>query len=130
VAGRPREDGYRARTVTLKLRLPSFSTLTRSRTLPSAIDTGVDLSRVARELLLRLPPGRRRFRLIGVAASGLEPSGAEQVALVREGRWQEAERAVDRVDRRFGRGSALPATLLGPSPGHRRGTTDTRPESR
>jgi DNA polymerase IV len=117
VAARLREDGYRARTVTLKLRLPSFSTLTRSRTLPSATDTGSDLYRVARDLLLHLPPGRRRFRLIGVGASGLEPSGAEQVALVREGRWQEAERAIDRVERRFGRGAARPATLLPPSPG-------------
>jgi DNA polymerase IV len=112
VAARLRADGYRARTITLKLRLPSFSTLTRSRTLPAATDTGADLYRVARELLLRLPPGRRRFRLIGVAASGLEPSGVQQVALVREGRWQDAERALDRVEKRFGAGAAMPATLL------------------
>ena len=112
VAARLRAEGYRARTVTLKLRLPSFSTLTRSRTLPAATDTAADLYRVARELLLRLPPGRRRFRLIGVAGSGLEPAGAEQVALVREGRWKDAERAIDRVVGRFGRGMALPATLL------------------
>ena len=112
VAARLRAEGYRARTVTLKLRLPSFSTLTRSRTLPSATDTAADLYRVSRELLLRLPPGRRRFRLVGVAGSGLEPAGAEQVALVREGQWQDAERAVDRVVGRFGRGTALPATLL------------------
>ncbi|HEV8420256.1 MAG TPA: DNA polymerase IV, partial [Actinomycetota bacterium] len=130
VAGRLREDGYRARTVTLKLRLPSFSTLTRSRTLPSATDTGADIYRVARELLLHLPPGRRRFRLIGVAATGLDPSGAEQVALVREGRWQEAERAVDRVDRRFGRGTAVPATLLAPGASRRRGSHDAPPRSR
>ncbi len=114
VAARLRADGYRARTVTLKLRLPSFSTLTRSRTLSSATDTGADLYRVARDLLLRLPPGRRRFRLIGVAATGLEPSGVQQVALVREGRWGDAERALDRVERRFGRGAALPAALLTP----------------
>ena len=112
VAARLRAEGYRARTITLKLRLPSFSTLTRSRTLPAATDTAADLYRVARELLLRLPPGRRRFRLIGVAGSGLEPAGAEQVALVREGRWKDAERAIDRVVGRFGRGMALPATLL------------------
>jgi DNA polymerase-4 len=117
VAARLRADGYRARTITLKLRLPSFSTLTRSRTLPAATDTGADLSRVARELLLRLPPGRRRFRLIGVSASGLEPSGVQQVALVREGRWQDAERALDRIERRFGPGAAMPATLLTPPGG-------------
>jgi DNA polymerase-4 len=114
VAARLRADGYRARTITLKLRLPSFSTLTRSRTLPAATDTGSDLYRVASELLLRLPPGRRRFRLIGVAASSLEPSGVQQVALVREGRWQDAERALDRIERRFGPGAAMPATLLTP----------------
>jgi len=67
---------------------------------------------VARELLLKLPEGRRRFRLIGVAATGLVPAGAEQIALVREGRWEEAERALDRVARRFGQGSAGPASLL------------------
>jgi DNA polymerase-4 len=118
VAARLRAEGYRARTVTLKLRLPSFSTLTRSRTLPSATDTAADLYRVARELLLRLPPGRRRFRLLGVAATGLQPAGAEQVALVREGRWQDAERAIDRVVGRFGRGMAFPATLLEEGVGH------------
>jgi DNA polymerase IV len=112
VAARLRADGYRARTVTLKLRLPSFSTLTRSRTLPRATDVGSEVFHVARELFLRLPEGRRRFRLIGVGASGLVPAGAEQVALVREGRWGQAEHALDRIERRFGRGSALPAALL------------------
>jgi hypothetical protein len=53
----------------------------------------------------------------------LEPSGVQQVALVREGRWQDAERALDRIERRFGPGAAMPATLLtrpgrhGPSSG-------------
>ncbi|HJP65183.1 MAG TPA: DNA polymerase IV [Actinomycetota bacterium] len=112
VAERLRADGYRARTVTIKLRLPSFTTLTRSRTLPDPTDLAADLYHVAGELLRKLPPARRRFRLLGVAASGLVPSAAEQVALVRTGRWDEAERALDRVHRRFGRGAALPATLL------------------
>jgi DNA polymerase-4 len=112
VGARLRAEGYRARTVTLKLRLPSFSTLTRSRTLDGATDLGADIFRVAGELLLKLPEGRRRFRLIGVSATGLVSSGAEQVALVRQGRWGEAERALDRIERRFGRGAALPATLI------------------
>jgi DNA polymerase-4 len=114
VAARLRADGYRARTVTLKLRLPSFSTLTRSRTLPAPTETATELFAVARELLVKLPEGRRRFRLIGVAATGLVPAGAQQLALAREGRWGEAERALDRVERRFGRGMARPAALLRP----------------
>src|SRR6266542_3922025 len=112
VAARLRSEGYRARTVTLKLRLPSFSTLTRSRTLPAATDVGAEIFNVARELFLHLPAGRRRFRLIGVAATGLVPAGAEQLALVREGQWRDAERALDRVRRRFGTDAAIPAALL------------------
>jgi len=113
VAARLRTEGYRARTVTLKLRLPSFSTLTRSRTLPAATDVGAEVFAVARELLLHLPAGRRRFRLIGVAATGLVAAGADQLALVREGRWRDAELALDRVHGRFGKDAALPAVLLG-----------------
>jgi DNA polymerase-4 len=111
VAARLRDEGYRARTVTLKLRLPSFSTITRSRTLPDATDVAADLFGVARELLMNLPEGRRRFRLIGVAATGLVPSGAEQVALIRSGRWRQAERTLDLINRRFGPAAAFPAAL-------------------
>jgi DNA polymerase IV len=114
VGARLRSEGYRARTVTVKLRLPSFSTLTRSKTLGTATDVGSDIFHVARELLLRLPEGRRRFRLLGVAATGLEPAGAEQVALYTSGQWHQAERALDRVERRFGKGKAVPASLLKP----------------
>jgi DNA polymerase-4 len=113
VAERLRADGYRARTVTVKFRLPSFTTLTRSRTLPDATDLAADLYHTAGELFEALPPGRRRFRLLGVAATGLVPGGEEQLAMVRTGHWHEAELALDRIHRRFGKGSAMPATLLG-----------------
>ncbi len=112
VAARLRREGYRARTVVLKVRLASFATLTRSRTLPDATDVGAELYRVAGELYRRLPGARRRIRLLGVAATGLVQSGAEQLALVRQGRWEDAERALDRVESRFGPGMAFPAALL------------------
>jgi DNA polymerase-4 len=118
VGSRLRADGYRARTVTLKLRLPSFATLTRSHTLSAPTDLAAEIYRVARDLLIHLAGGRRRFRLIGVAASGLQAAGAEQVTLVREGWWAEAERAIDRVEVKFGRGATVPAALLG-RPGRR-----------
>jgi DNA polymerase IV len=119
VAGRLREDGYRARTVVLKVRLSNFSTLTRSRTLPAPTDLAADVYRVAEALYRGLPGARRRVRLLGVQATGLHPAGAEQLALYRGERWGDLERAVDRIERRFGRGAALPATLLPAARGER-----------
>ena len=112
VAARLREDGYRARTVTLKARLANFTTLTRSRTRHDPTDLGADLYRVVSELYRALPGARRRIRLLGVQAGGLVPAGAEQLALVRSERWGDVERTVDRIERRFGPGSATPASLL------------------
>ena len=112
VASRLREDGYRARTVVLKIRLANFTTLTRSRTLPAPSDVAADLYEVASELYRGLPGDRRRVRLLGLAATGLIPAGAEQLALLRGERWRDVERAVDRIERRFGRGAARPAALL------------------
>jgi len=123
VAARLRREGYRARTVTLKARLASFTTLTRSRTLPDATDSGAEIHRVCAELAAALPGSRGRsgsfrIRLLGVAATGLVSAGAEQLALVRAGRWDDAERALDRIEARFGAGAAFPASLL------RRGVPD------
>jgi DNA polymerase-4 len=112
VAARLRAEGFRARTVTIKVRLASFTTLQRSRTLADGADAGADLYRISAELYRALPGTRRRIRLLGVAASGLQSSGAEQLALVRAGRWEEAERALDRIEHRFGPGAAFPAALL------------------
>jgi DNA polymerase-4 len=112
VGSRLREDGYNARTVTLKARLANFTTLTRSRTLRDATDVGADLYHVAAGLYDALPGDRRRIRLLGVQASGLAPAGAEQLALLRGERWGDVERAMDRIERRFGRGAATQASLL------------------
>ena len=112
VASRLRADGYRARTVVLKARLANFTTLTRSRTLPDATDVGADLYHVVGELYRALPGEQRRIRLLGVQASGLIPAGAEQLAMLHPERWGDVERAIDRIELRFGRGAAMPASLL------------------
>jgi DNA polymerase-4 len=112
VGSRLREEGYRARTVTLKARLANFTTLTRSRTLVDPTDLANELYRVAAELYRSLPGERRRYRLLGVQASGLVEAGVEQLAMLHEVRWDRIERAIDRVERRFGAETARPATLL------------------
>ena len=113
VAARLRRDGYRARTVALKVRLASFTTLSRSKTLADPTDAGATLYRTASDLYAAIPgTSRRRIRLLGVSAAGLVPAGAEQLALVRAGRWEDMERALDRIESRFGPGAAFPAALL------------------
>ncbi len=112
VASRLREDGYRARTVVLKARLANFQTLTRSRTLSDATDIGAEVYRTVAELYRALPGQRRRIRLLGVQATGLVEAGVEQLALLHEERWGALERALDRIERRFGRGAARPASLI------------------
>jgi DNA polymerase-4 len=112
VAARLREDAYRARTVTLKVRLANFTTLTRARTLADATDVGADLYHVVGALYRALPGAGRRVRLLGVQASGLQQAGAEQLAFVRGERWSDVERTLDRIEDRFGKGAAMQATLL------------------
>ena len=112
VGSRLREDGYRSRTVVLKIRLANFTTLTRSRTLPAPTDVTAVINHVAAEMFRALPGARRRVRLVGVGATGLVAAGEEQLALLRGERWGDVERAVDRIERRFGQGSAMPAALL------------------
>ncbi|MGH2692932.1 MAG: DNA polymerase IV [Actinomycetota bacterium] len=121
VAARLRKEGFRARTVTLKARLASFATLTRSRTLADPTDSGHELHRTSAELLGAIPGSRRRIRLLGVAATGLVSAGSEQLALVRTGRWGDAERALDRIEKRFGRDATIPAALIDPDGEPRRG---------
>jgi len=112
VAARLRDDGYRARTISLKVRLANFTTLTRARTLADATDVGADLYHLVAELYRALPGAARRVRLLGVQASGLQAAGAEQLALLRGERWGEVERTLDRIEHRFGKGAATQATLL------------------
>ena len=112
VGSRLRADGYRARTVVLKARLANFTTLTRSRTLHEATEVGADLYEAVVEMYRALPGERRRIRLLGVQATGLVAGGTQQLAMLRTGRWGDVERTIDRIEERFGRGAAMPASLL------------------
>ncbi len=72
VAARLQKKGYRARTVTLKLRSGTFSTLTRSQTVQVPIDSADAIAEVAGELLGHWAQFRTSFsiRLLGVGVSG------------------------------------------------------------
>ncbi len=110
VARRLRRDGVRARGVTLKLKLARglgggrYPLLTRALTLPLATDDGAELARAGRELL-----GRAELcepvRLLGVAATSLEPADRGQLELFdarAAARRTGLNRALDAIRERFG----------------------------
>ena len=70
VAERLRKHGFSGRTVTIKVRLHDFTTLSRSSTLPSPTDRATTIGRVARSLLTELDTSGG-VRLLGVGVSGL-----------------------------------------------------------
>jgi DNA polymerase-4 len=70
VADRLRKNGLSGRTITLKVRLHDFTTLSRSTTLAAPTDAGPTIARLARGLLGELDT-TGGVRLLGVGVSGL-----------------------------------------------------------
>jgi DNA polymerase IV len=70
VAERLRKNGLSGRTITLKVRLHDFTTLSRSTTLAAPTDAGPTIARLARGLLGELDT-TGGVRLLGVGVSGL-----------------------------------------------------------
>jgi len=112
-----RSAGCVGRTVVVKLRLASFKTITRSRTLAEPTDVAREIYGTACLLYegAGLDSGAR-LRLVGVRVSGLRPAAGASLQPALDDRpsgWREAERAVDEITRRFGTGAVRPAALVG-----------------
>jgi DNA polymerase-4 len=111
-----RGSGCSARTVVVKLRLATFKTITRSRTLPQPTDVAQQIYTVACELYAAAGlSDEARLRLVGVRATGLIPSSAAVSQLAfgdRPVSWREAERALDQIAGRFGTDAVRPAILV------------------
>jgi DNA polymerase-4 len=114
VAGRLRSAHMAARTISIKVRFHDFRTITRSTTLPSAIDTGPDVVRAAAELLARIDP-TPGARLLGIHVSQLAEGSARQLSLddVEAPSWDDATGAIDAIRARYGAGAIVPASLAG-----------------
>jgi DNA polymerase-4 len=127
-----RSSGCVARTVTVKLRLANFTTMTRSRTLAEPTDVARTIHQTACALYEAAGLDRARLRLVGVRATGLVPasSAATQLALGdRPASWRAAERAVDKITTRFGRDAVRPAALVPDEQDRARGQTPSaRPD--
>ena len=112
---RLRASGNAGRTVSVKLRMASFKTITRARTLSEPTDLARVIYVTACELYEAAGLERVRLRLVGVRVENLGPAGEapRQLAFDEPERgWREAERAMDQVAHRFGRGAVRPAALV------------------
>lgn len=119
VAERLRRAGLETRGVTIRVRFHDFTTLTRSTTLRAPTDTSRVIVDAARTLLAGVDLAGRRIRLLGVRADSLRPAGAsDEMTLwsdeseTENAAWGDAERTMDAVRSRFGRGIVQPAALL------------------
>jgi DNA polymerase-4 len=113
VAGRLREAGLKASTVSVKIRDSSFRTITRQRTLPSPTDLTEPIWRTALDLAKPEIRGIR-VRLLGVGTSNFtEPA---QLSLFGggddEARRRAATEASDAIRRRYGDRAVTRARLL------------------
>ena len=111
VAGRLRAGGVKARTVAVKVRDASFTTITRQRTLQEPTDQTEDIYRAALDLARPHLRGLR-VRLLGIAASHL--GTGEQMALfaVDDDRRRRATAAADEIRRRYGSRAIRRARLI------------------
>src|SRR5271154_3431304 len=111
-----RASGFVARTVSVKLRLASFKTMTRSRTITYPTDVAHEIYATACALYESAGLDRgARLRLVGVRVSGLVPATGANAQLTFDDRpvgWREAEQAVDKIARRFGSSAVRPAALV------------------
>ncbi|HEV2087689.1 MAG TPA: DNA polymerase IV, partial [Cryptosporangiaceae bacterium] len=127
VAARLRGSGQVGRGVAIKVRFADFSTISRSRVLPTPTDVTMQVYEAARRLFDGLGT-EAPIRLVGVRVEGLTEADrtAHQLELGgREHGWADTDRAIDAAIRRFGRGVVRPAALVSDDqPGHRRPATD------
>jgi DNA polymerase-4 len=116
VAFRVREAGFAAKTVTVKIRLHDFKTLSRSRTLPRPTNSTMEIFECARTLLRdNVNPRAQPVRLLGVGTFNFageegvqrelfEPPGREKAAKV--------DRTVDEIRNKLGDDSIKRGRLL------------------
>ena len=110
-----RKQKLRGFTVTLKVRYPDFSLVTRSLSLPYPTDQGIEIYEAAMKLLLRTEALQRRARLLGLGVSNLRHREDPEQMTLFEAQREKVERslaAVDRIWEKFGPQAIQRASLL------------------
>ncbi len=107
VAARLRRQGFKTRTISLKLRYASFTTFTRQKSVPEALNTGNEIFALIRTLFEKFPL-EESVRLIGVGTSNLLRASNDEAQLSLFETTEQDERlaqALDKINDRYGDGS-------------------------
>ena len=104
VSRRLREEDFKGRTITLKIRLEGFKTYTRAATLSEATNFSDSLYKEIKRLYNRFDRDYRKVRLVGVSVSNLSPISVrnslfKEIADVKR---ENVHRAVEKINRKFG----------------------------
>jgi len=125
VLGRCRQDDLAPRTITLKIKFPDFSLITRSKTLDQSVTTLPAAMTVLDELLVKVDL-ERGVRLAGVSVRNFGDSAGGQLSLFEDDSthavdevWAPATRAIDEIRHKFGAGAIRLASAApdDPEPG-------------
>ncbi len=104
-ASQLREEGLRARCVSLKLRYSNFKTVTRSHTLSDAACEDHVIFDTVVSLFRKLFTRRTRVRLVGVALTSLTAGAPPQMELfenLNAKQWQKLYQGIDRLRQKYG----------------------------
>ena len=116
IARQLRKAGFRARTITLKIKHADFKQFTRSKTINTPTRSSETIYRHAAELLDNYPL-TQQIRLIGVGTSGFKSTNLPvQLNLFdrveqNDKTWEQVDRTVETIAMKFGRDAIKRGTL-------------------
>jgi len=108
VSLRLRDQGYKANTIALKIRLSGFDTYSRSKTLATATNFADTLYKVVSKLFSNFNTQSRGVRLVGVKVSGLCGEDIKDTLFCDDEKYQRKKRihrAIDTINQKFGSGA-------------------------
>lgn len=111
VSGRLRHEGFKGRTITLKIRLEGFLTYTRAKTLDKPTNFMDTIYRTVKELLGKFNRRGKKVRLVGVKVSNFAFGEVQAILFEEKGeeRQERMHQAIDKIKNEFGRGAIFRA---------------------
>jgi DNA polymerase-4 len=110
-----RKEGYKGRTITLKIRFHNFTTFNKSKTLENSTHLDDIIFKTILELLNKVKLKKSGVRLLGIRLSNLSPEDKRnQLKFVRdkEDKLEQLSQSLDKIREKFGSKAITRASLL------------------